>query len=379
MRSRAEPQTSEITSAGHDAAQRDAGRSDRSRPAAPAIGAPLCRSGATVGRDPVRRGLMRLRAALVVVVAAAAPSLGCGDRPTPDSDGAAQRASVISENRVGRRLVDLSIRSHALGTTAKVRLMTPYGWSSQRGSRRWPVLYLLHGCCDTYDSWTRSTDLEDLPQLRDVLVVMPEAGKVGFYTNWLGSGQSRSPAWETFHLSEVPQILERGYGASTRRVVAGLSMGGLGAMVYSAHHPGFFRAAASFSGLLHPLEDTDFLLGLFSGFTPDPLAIWGDPTTQRGVWARHDPTELAARLRGARLFVSAGNGHPGPFETAKARQDRIEPTMLKESRAFVRRLRQLNIPVRADLYGPGVHDWPYWERELRRALPLLLGALKQPR
>jgi diacylglycerol O-acyltransferase / trehalose O-mycolyltransferase len=55
--------------------------------------------------------------------------------------------------------------------------MTPKGWSSRPAGRRWPVLYLLHGCCDTYESWTRSTDIEELPELRDVLVVMPEGGR----------------------------------------------------------------------------------------------------------------------------------------------------------------------------------------------------------
>jgi diacylglycerol O-acyltransferase / trehalose O-mycolyltransferase len=154
-----------------------------------------------------------------------------------------------------------------------VRLITPVGWSRERPR---PVIYLLHGCCDTYDSWTRETDVETLPQLRDVLVVTPEAGDVGFYSDWL-----RGPAWETFHLEELRALLERDYGAGTRRAIAGLSMGGLGAMGYAARHPGMFGAAASFSGVLHPLADAQWLLGLFGSFADDPLAIWGDPDAQR--------------------------------------------------------------------------------------------------
>jgi diacylglycerol O-acyltransferase/trehalose O-mycolyltransferase len=252
-----------------------------------------------------------------------------------------------------------------------VRLLTPQGWESGRQSRRWPVLYLLHGCCDSYDSWSRSTDIDELAALRHVLVVMPEGGPVGFYSDWRGRG----PAWETFHLTELRELLERDYGAGRRRAIAGLSMGGLGAMGYAARHPGMFGAAASFSGLLHPMGDVDFLLGLFSAFTPDPKAIWGDPRSDRGVWARHDPTELAPRLHGTPLFVSSGNGRPGPFEAPGEPGDRIEPTVLRESRAFVARLHELGIPVRADFYGAGNHDWPYWERELRRALPMLLAKL----
>ena len=248
-----------------------------------------------------------------------------------------------------------------------MRLITPVGWSRER---RRPVLYLLHGCCDTYDSWTRETGVEALPQLRDVLVVTPEAGDVGFYGDWV-----RGPAWETFHLTELRELLERDYGAGESRAVAGLSMGGLGAMGYAARHPGLFRAAASFSGTLHPLASPRFYLGLFGQHTDDPLAIWGDPDTQRDVWMRHDPTELAGELRGTPLFVSAGDGRPGPYEEPGARSDPLERAVGTESRAFVARLRRLGIPVRADFYGPGIHDWPYWERELERALPLLRRAL----
>jgi diacylglycerol O-acyltransferase / trehalose O-mycolyltransferase len=141
------------------------------------------------------------------------------------------------------------------------------------------------------------------------------------------------------------RILERDYGAGTRRVIAGQSMGGLGAMSYSARHPGLFLGAASFSGLLHPLDDTDFLLGLFSRYTPEPLAIWGDPARQRDVWSSHDPTTLAERLQRTQIFVSAGDGRPGPFDLADAEPDRIEQTVLRESRAFVGRLPELPLPV----------------------------------
>jgi S-formylglutathione hydrolase FrmB len=186
---------------------------------------------------------------------------------------------------------------------------------------------------------------------------------VGFYANW----RAGTPAWETFHLVELPRILERRYGAGTLRAIAGLSMGGLGAMDYAARHPGMFAAAAAYSGVLHPLQDPRFWLGLFSANTRDPDAIWGDPRADRAEWAAHDPTELAARLRGTRLFVASGNGRLG------GKRDPIETTVYGESRAFVTRLRALRILVRTDFYGPGTHDWPYWQRDLKRSLRLLLG------
>ena len=41
-----------------------------------------------------------------------------------------------------------------MGDHVQVRLLLPAHFETQP-KRRWPVLYLLHGCCDTYLSWTR--------------------------------------------------------------------------------------------------------------------------------------------------------------------------------------------------------------------------------
>jgi diacylglycerol O-acyltransferase / trehalose O-mycolyltransferase len=352
-----------------------------------------------------RRGLTdrpRPAAAIAVVAVAAALLTGCGGgsadrgagdgggdrdgaRPAATADGAATPAAtaspgadaregagaaVVATRRAGARELDLTIRSPALGRTARVRLLTPAGWRRGAG-RRWPVLFLLPGCCSSYRDWSRNTDIAELAALRRVLVVMPEGGAVGFYSDW----RRGRPGWETFHTLELPVLLGHGYGAGKRRAVAGLSMGGLGAMGYAARHPGMFRAAASFSGALHPLQHPDFWLGLFAVYTGDKTAIWGDPVTDRARWRAHDPTVLAGRLRGTALFVSAGNGRPGPFDPGRRARDPIEPTISAESQAFVARAKAAGLAVRADFYGPGTHRWAYWQRELHRALPLLLGPI----
>ena len=152
-------------------------------------------------------------------------------------------------------------------------------------------------------------------------------------------------------------------------------MGGLGAMAYAARHPGLFGAAASFSGLVHPLAARLVPARAHGAFTPDARAVWGDPVRDRATWAAHDPTALAGRLRGTRLFVASGDGRPGPFDRPGApRRHRGDGRGRDEvlRRAAARAAR----PARTDLYGPGTHTWPYWQRELHRALPTLLGALR---
>jgi S-formylglutathione hydrolase FrmB len=295
-------------------------------------------------------------------------------------------ARVAATETISPRVRDLTIDSPALGRSAKVRLLLPRRFSAET-SRRWPVLWLLHGCCDTYQSWTRSTDVEKLAGLADVLVVMPEAGPVGFYSDWYKRGRGGPSRWETFHLTELRQLLERDWRAGNRRVVAGLSMGGIGAMVYAARQPGMFRAAASYSGLLHtryqgdPLPGPRMIQDLLRNFDEYPDALWGDPRRHGDdLWAAHNPYDLAPRLREVSLFVSVGNGQPGPLDGPAPNEQlqQIEQALYPQNLAFVERLRQLGIPVRFDNYGPGTHDWPYWQRELHRSMPLLLAALQRP-
>ena len=166
-------------------------------------------------------------------------------------------------------------------------------------------------------------------------------------------------------------MLERNWQAGDDRVVAGVSMGGLGAMSYAARHPGLFRAAAAFSGVLHPTT---------LAFDLHP-ALWGSRTEQADVWEAHDPVLLADGLEGIPLYVSYGNGEPGPLDADAAIPDHApiddpEPWIAEMNDAFVVRLEELGIPAVVDAYGPGTHTWPYFEHALHEAMPMLLEALE---
>lgn len=288
-------------------------------------------------------------------------------------------ARVVSEQRVDARTIDLTISSPSLRelTLPKVRLLLPSGWDAQPG-RRWPVLYLLHGGgdLDGYRSWTKQTDVEQLVASRDVLVVMPDAGFVGFYSNWWNQGRQGPPEWETFHLSEVPSILSASYRADfSRAAIAGLSMGGFGALSYAGRHPGMFRAAASYSGVLHTLMYPDDIRNdlLLTLHHPDDL--WGHPVNDAGIWRAHNPYDLAAGLTGIPVFVSCGNGQPGELDPPLTLPNEGEGKLLQESQAFTSRLRTLGGTVTEDFYGNGTHAWPYWQRELHRSFPMLMQAI----
>jgi diacylglycerol O-acyltransferase/trehalose O-mycolyltransferase len=310
--------------------------------------------------------------AVIVVLGGVACGGGAKARSGTRSPGGVAQLRIVATTVLSGRMRDLTVASPALGGTVKVRLLLPVHYSA-RPEGRWPVLYLLHGCCDTYRSWTRSTDVEALAAHSDVLVVMPDGGKAGFYSDWL-----TGPRWETFHLVELRRILERDYRASTVMAIAGVSMGGLGALAYAARHPGLFRAAASFSGIvdtrLTPQESLRYV-DLVRSQGEDPSHLWGDPRHDSAVWAAHNPYDLVPKLRGTALFVAVGNGQPGPLDPAGTAASAIESSLAAENAALAERLRALKIPAQFDFYGPGTHDWPYWQRDLHHAWPLLQHAL----
>jgi diacylglycerol O-acyltransferase / trehalose O-mycolyltransferase len=307
-------------------------------------------------------------------------SCAAPDAPTrlPDERASAatplaQPARIVTSEQVKGRIWDLTIDSPAVGREVKVRLLLPARFEGAK-SRRWPVLYLLHGCCDTYEAWTRSTDIEKRTRNLDLLVVMPDGGTAGFYSNWRSG-----PAWETFHLTELGSLLTEKYRASDQRAIAGLSMGGLGALSYAARNPGMFRVAASFSGIVHTRLSDDHVQGylnLLSSQGEDPRALWGDPDDDEEIWKAHNPYDLAPRLAGTKLFVSAGNGQPGLLDRDQSSSDEIEISIGEENDALVERLDKLGLDAQVELYGAGTHNWVYWQRELEHAWPLITEELR---
>jgi diacylglycerol O-acyltransferase / trehalose O-mycolyltransferase len=279
----------------------------------------------------------------------------------PADDG----ARIVEVTTLDARTRDLRIDSPAVGPV-DVRLLLPAGFAAQP-TTRWPALYLLHGATGSHLDWTANTDVAQLTESTDLLVVMPDAGEYGYYSDWWNGGNGGPPMWETFHTVELPQLVERNWHASDKRVVAGLSMGGYGAMEYAARHRGMFLAAASYSGVLDPIGgDLDI----------DPN-LWGDPVAQTKVWKAHDPLDIASALKGMDLYVAYGDGTRGPLDDSDVSSDDPEAWVHDQDVAFVKRLDALGIAVTVDAYGPGSHSWPYWERDLQRSLPMLLKAVER--
>ena len=252
----------------------------------------------------------------VVALAAAAPS-GAAERTADPARIVTWDSPAVSQSR----FVDPSAapdgyyaeppgvdpRPNAL----KLDVYLPAGYSTHP-ARRYPVLWLLHGHGDAYDSWPNAGngDLLNTASGFPGIIVMPE-GDHGWYANWWNGGVRGDPAWERYHLDQLlPYVNHRLRIRHGRRwhAIAGLSMGGEGAAYYATQRPGYFGSAASFSGVLS-MERPEWPTA-FNTQGEDFDTVFGGAGSF--YVAGHDPTTLIDNLRSTRLFVSAGDGVPDP-------------------------------------------------------------------
>ena len=288
----------------------------------------------------------------------------------------------VSRAQLSARLVELTMRTPALPTETKVRVLLPTGYASS--SRRYPVLYLLNGGGGSYLDWTESGGAEKLTAGYPVIVVMPDGGTGGNYTDWYGTdGNGFTPRWETFHIGQLLPWVDRHFrtlATRDQRAIAGLSMGGNGTLHYAARHPDLFVAAASFSGandvfdpVMRPITETT---GISEGCLPG--AVFGPSVTEELRWRAFNPVDLASNLRGVWVSLAFGNGQPGGPDGSTG-VDVIEQSVHNGNVKVHEQLVAAGIPHVYDDYGPGAHNWFYWTRDLSQALPRLMAVFAEHR
>jgi S-formylglutathione hydrolase FrmB len=248
----------------------------------------------------------------------------------------------------------------------RVDVALPDGYD---GRRRFPVLWLLHGHGDSYDSWVDPTrgDLLDVARGLQAIVVMPEGAR-GWYTSWWNGG-ARSPGWERYHLEElIPFVESRLKILPGRRwhAIAGNSMGGEGAAYYATQRPGYFGSVALFSAPLS-IQRSEWPLG-FDTQGENHTQVFGDPDAQRFYWTGHNPIALVANLRQTRVYVTVGDGGPSSLEELTNYFGIVAEAELRQhADEFAAAARTAGVDV---TYAPksGIHDWPYWRNALAAAI-----------
>lgn len=298
-----------------------------------------------------------------------------------------------------------SIRSQALGVTKKVVVYLPPSYdTSGSASQRYPVAIYLHGAWGSESDWTVQGKLAGTMDslvatgMREMIVVMPD-GDDGWWTTWHALNDVAAcrrtprqenadtycvpwPKYDDYVVHDVVAFADSAYRTipgRESRAIAGLSMGGYGAISIAARNPRTFSVAASHSGVLRPalLADSSALpttgvvtmrdartrseLRAVSGarWTMIEPAFGADSVS----WIARDPTHLIQQLlrRGdplPALFVDVGT----------------EDYLLPMSRSFRDNMQALRVPLQYAEWS-GRHDWSYWRTHLPQSLRFIAERL----
>ena len=213
------------------------------------------------------------------------------------------------------------------------------------------ALYLLHGLTGDYMDWSTRTDLARLAREVPLVIVMPD-GENAWYTNAADKG----PRFEDYIADDLVKDVEKKYRVIRSRygrAIAGLSMGGYGALKIGLKRPGTFIAAGGFSSALG-VTDPKFADRL-ARYRDQLNKIYGAPDSETRT--ANDILLIAEKLE-------AGAGASASTWTAarRGRADRQQPGAGRSTEQARDRLRVPRGPGRAHvgLLEPAAGDFLPW-------------------
>jgi enterochelin esterase-like enzyme len=250
-------------------------------------------------------------------------------------------------------LREVTFKSPSLRGRADVTLWLPPGAESTRDL---PLVLLLHGVYGSHWAWTRSGgvhrtagDLLARGEIPPMALAMPSDGLA-----LDGSGYVAHPDrdFERYIIDEVPTCVSEvapSVTAGSRLFIAGLSMGGFGALRLGGKYPELFAGVAGHSSITHFAQ--------MSRFVEEPLGAYGPP-------AEDDQSVLHWML------ANRDRLPPVRFDCG------TEDPLLEENRRLHRELDGHRVPHEYREY-PGWHDWPYWEAHVAETLRFF-GRIARP-
>jgi S-formylglutathione hydrolase FrmB/phage tail protein X len=261
--------------------------------------------------------------------------------------------TIVDRNENDPRLWYYRFQTSAIGWNPGVNVLLPDGYHTS--GRTYPVLYMFHGGADDFRQFD-FLGIRDLTAGKPIIVVMPDGGHAGWYSNPVTSFVGPRN-WETFHIAQLLPWIEanfRTYAEYDGRAVGGFSMGGFGALKYAAKYYGHFASVSAHSGpaslrrdfglVVHWANITSAVLDLAGG------TVYGAPFWDQARVTADNPIERIDSYRNKRIFLVAGTS-PDPLNWF----DSVNETqVLAGQREFRERLRSAGIPHEAHEV-PGGH------------------------
>ncbi len=247
---------------------------------------------------------------------------------------------------------DEKLVSKLMGRDMPYRIIVPVGYSNS--TERYPVLYLLHGLTGHFNNWTDKTKIAEYAAAQKLLIVTPE-GDNGWYTD---SSTVPKDKYESYIVKElIPEIDKkfRTFADRDHRAIAGLSMGGYGAIKLGLKYPEMFVLSGSFSGALGAASITEKQVPGAIGRSID--AIFGPVNTE--LRKASDPFDMIRQATTEKiknfpfLYIDCGT----------------EDFLFSNNRDFVALLLEKKVPHEFRQL-PGGHTWTYWNTQVEEFLEL---------
>lgn len=220
-------------------------------------------------------------------------------------------------------------------------------------NQKFKTVYLLHGMLDDHSCWMRWSMVEEQAEQHRIALVMP-SGQNSFYIN-----AEHGLNYYDFISEELPRWAEMNFPlleGRENRYIAGLSMGGYGAVRHGLSMPDRYAAIGAFSGALDILSLED-VLGSIPGMhnVVDYENLFGGIDKIKGT--DHDLPALAKKCKEQnkelpKVFISCGT------------EDAI---CIDMDRRYKELLNELGYEVEY-FEMPGVHEWKVWNESIRRFL-----------
>ena len=306
----------------------------------------------------------RLLAALLIAFAAFAAVFNPPALRAQTTSAPASTQTAPAPRPEGRQTAAGAARRETLvapslgGAILPYRILLPPDYGSA-ARRRYPVLYLLHGYGGDENDWWERTGLANYAARYSLIIVTPGVGN-SWYANSAGDSRAR---YEDVIVRDLVRHVDASYrtlAGREGRAVAGLSMGGLGAVKFALRYPESFALAASFSGAFD-VPRTNLVFAKTSAKLQQSLnSIYGAQGSE--TRRDNDILQLLARATDAKaqlpyLYVSTGAGDPLPSVMP------ANPRLADALRAG---------KVRYEYHErPGTHDWKFWDAEIKLVLERL--------
>jgi S-formylglutathione hydrolase FrmB len=256
---------------------------------------------------------------------------------------------------------DGSFQSASLRREMKYRILLPADYETS--ARRYPVLYLLHGLTGHYEDWESRTHLDEYVAGLPLIVAMPEGGD-SWYTNSATEPQEK---WEDYIIKDFIPHIDKSYRTiQTRhaRAIAGLSMGGYGAMKFALKYPNQFVFAASFSGA-YTVTSSGFRSRAGPHVNEQVAGIYGPEGSD--TRKQNDVYELAKKVSNPEglpyLWISCGTEDGSPVDPVNS--------LIAANQEFAALLVKQKIRHTYS-ESPGAHTWQFWDEQLPKVLSLLM-------